>query len=73
MAGTFFLSIVLLSLAMIFLALKIILKKNGKFPEYRVGHNKNMHKIGITCVKHEELRNHKKIKDSECRGCSGAC
>ena len=64
------LSIVLLSLAMLGLALNILIKKNGRFPAYRVGHNRDMKKLGITCVKHEELRCHnQRMKEKSCDGC----
>jgi len=65
-------TISLLSLSMIGMALNILVKKNGKFPAYRVGHNKNMKKIGITCVRHEEIKCHKKrLKEGDCAGCDG--
>jgi hypothetical protein len=57
---------------MIGLALNILVKKKGKFPAYQVGHNKDMAKLGIKCVKHEEIRCHKaKLKAIEdgCAGC----
>lgn len=64
-------SLAMLSLSMLGLMLNILVKKKGRFPAYRVGHNKNMKKIGIDCVKHEELRCHrKKLKEAkECAGC----
>ena len=65
-------SLVLLSLSLLGMMLNILIKKKGKFPEYRVGHNRDMRKQGITCVKHEEIRCHnKRLKDSAgCAGCS---
>jgi hypothetical protein len=54
------LSLVLIALAFLGLALNILIKKNGKFPAYRVGHNSNMAKIGVKCAKHEEITCHKK-------------
>ena len=63
-------TLILLSLAMAGMAISILVKKKGRFPAYRVGHNRNMAKIGITCVKHEEIRCHdQKLKDSACAGC----
>ena len=64
-------SVILLSLAMLGMMLNILVRKKGKFPEYRVGHNRNMHKKGISCVKHEEIRCHtKRLKELEgCAGC----
>lgn len=57
---------------MLGMALNILVRKNGKFPAYRVGHNKDMKKLGITCVKHEEIKCHKKnLKEGNCAGCDG--
>jgi hypothetical protein len=64
-------SVILLGLAMLGLGLNILVKKKGRFPAYRVGHNKEIQKLGISCVKHEEIRCHnERLKDSE--GCA-AC
>jgi hypothetical protein len=64
-------SLVLLSLATVGLMLNILVKKKGKFPEYRVGHNRAMAQKGITCVKHDEIRCHnQRLKqDGGCIGC----
>lgn len=35
---------------MAFLAIKLIVKKNGRFPNTHVGHSAAMRKRGITCV-----------------------
>jgi len=64
------LAIVLISLSMIGMMMNILVKKKGKFPEYRVGHNRAMRQKGISCVKHDEIRCHnKRLKESQ--GCSG--
>ena len=63
-------SFILLVIALAGLALNILVRKNGKFPAYRVGHNRDMHKRGISCVKHEEIRCHEeRLKESGCAGC----
>ena len=63
-------TLIMLSIAMLGMMLKILVKRKGKFPEYRVGHNRNMHKIGISCVKHDEIKCHKEsLKGNE--GCGG--
>ncbi|MFH0758083.1 MAG: hypothetical protein V2B15_12415 [Bacteroidota bacterium] len=64
-------SFVLLALSMTGMMLNILVKKRGKFPAYRVGHNKDMHKLGISCVKHDEIRCHKKKPKEplDCNGC----
>lgn len=52
-------SLVLLSFGVLGMMLNILVKKKGKFPEFRVGHNKDMAKKGVGCVKHEEIKCHK--------------
>jgi len=52
-------TLVVLSIGMLGMGLKILVKKDGKFPEFRVGHNKDMAKLGLPCVKHEELKCHR--------------
>ena len=65
-------SLVLLGISLLGMMFNILTRKKGKFPEYRVGHNRAMAKQGITCVKHDEIRCHnKRLKESEgCVGCS---
>jgi hypothetical protein len=65
------LALVFLSLSMLGMMLNILIKKKGKFPAYRVGHNKDMAKLGLKCVKHEEIRCHKKMlkEAADCSGC----
>lgn len=53
------LQIVLISIAVVALCVfgmcfNIIFRKDGKFPEYEVGENKEMRKMGIKCMKQEE-------------------
>ncbi len=42
--------IVLLAIALAGLAITILVKKNGKFPEIHIGRNKAMRKLGIHCA-----------------------
>lgn len=66
------LSVFLIGLSMIGLALNILVRKKGKFPAYRVGHNADMARMGVKCVKHEEIRCHKerlKKRENDCEGC----
>ncbi len=46
----FLLAIVIVAIAVVGLAISIIVKKNGKFPELHIGRNKNLKKRGISCV-----------------------
>ena len=63
-------SFILLCLAVAGMVLGILAKKKGRFPAYRVGHNRNMHKMGINCVKDEEIRCHnRKLQKKDCEGC----
>lgn len=43
--------LVLIILAFIGFAIRILIIKNGKFPEIHVGHNKEMRKRNIHCAK----------------------
>lgn len=55
------------------MAISIIVKKNGQFPDGEIGTNPNMQKLGIQCAKQEELviwRN-SGVKNSALEGCSG--
>lgn len=56
------LSIGLISIAMLALATRILLKKKGKFPITSVGHNPEMRKRGITCAKCDEQSRCQKIR-----------
>jgi hypothetical protein len=44
-------AIALVSVAVFGLAIRIVLKKGGQFPETHVGKNRAMKKYGIVCVK----------------------
>ncbi len=43
-------ALVLVGLAVFLMALSILFKKNGKFPNYHIGGNKEMSKRGIYCA-----------------------
>ncbi len=66
-------TIALLAAAMLMLGINMLIRKNGKFPAYSVGHNKDMHKLGITCVKHDEMKEHRKLGEEGCCGCMETC
>ncbi len=69
------LSIGLLSIAMLGFSINILVKKKGAFPETRVGHNSEMRKRKIYCIKTEQLRIDKgldiksKHVSTNCDGC----
>lgn len=58
-------------MSMIGLAFNILFRKNGRFPSYEVGHNKEMRKLGITCVKHDEYKCFANLKKNvaNCSSC----
>jgi len=43
-------AVVLLALAFSALGIRILLKKNGFFPQTKIGHNKKMREKGIECA-----------------------
>jgi hypothetical protein len=47
-------SVLLVGLAMLGLGITMLIKKSGAFPEHRVGHNKEMRKRKIYCVKTQD-------------------
>ncbi len=56
------LSVGFIAVAMFGFALNIIFKKDGRFPETRVGHNKKLRKKKVFCIKVEQKIIDKKIK-----------
>ncbi|MBO8473102.1 MAG: hypothetical protein IAB81_05675 [Bacteroidetes bacterium] len=49
-------TVVIVALAVFGLCFNIIFRKNGKFPDTEISHNKELRKRGIICAKEEELR-----------------
>lgn len=47
-------TILFVGLALFLLSFNIIFRKDGKFPETEIGHNKEMRKLGLKCAKAEE-------------------
>ncbi len=44
------LSIVLVGIVFVLMAIRILIQKNGKFPNLHIGSNKEMQKRGIACA-----------------------
>jgi hypothetical protein len=65
MVKVILLAIALVSLAFFGLALQIVLKKNGKFPDTHVGHNREMKKRGIVCAKTFDRMEQAKVKKEQ--------
>ncbi len=53
------LSVVLLGLAFAAMAVTILLKKDGKFPETKIGHNKKIRQKGIECAFTQDYKSQK--------------
>ena len=43
-----------MAIGVFLLCINIIFKKNGKFPDGEVGHNKELRKRGIVCMREED-------------------
>ncbi|MDR1054571.1 MAG: hypothetical protein LBL90_01815 [Prevotellaceae bacterium] len=61
-----------------FLAIGVRIWIKGKFADTEVGHNPDMHKLGLCCVKEEEMRLWKKKNinsqsSPDCGYCSTCC
>jgi len=52
----FLLVLALLALAVLGLSVTILVKKDGKFPDGEISHNKELRRRGVICAKEEELR-----------------
>ena len=61
-------SIILLGIAFIGLAFRALFVKEGRFPQTSIGKNKEMARLGITCVKHDEMSCYKNSGHGAC-GC----
>lgn len=48
-------SLIFLLISLAGLAITILLKPSGKFPETHVGHNKGMRKLGIKCAQKTDI------------------
>ena len=76
-------AIIIIGLCVFLLCFNIIFKKDGKFPETEIEHNKEMRKRGIQCAKMEEKKLWGKKKSSrshnvaecssDCGSCSAGC
>ncbi len=62
-------TVVLVALAIIGLAIRILLKPRGRFPETHVGHNKKMREMGIKCAKSNDIGCTPANRTGECGEC----
>jgi hypothetical protein len=62
-------SAVLLALALAGMAITILVKPKGRFPDTHIGHNREMRKRGITCAQHTDTGCNP-VDGAGCSGCS---
>lgn len=75
---TFLLAVILLAIGVVGMAVTILVKKDGKFPDGEISHNKELRRRGIICAKEEELRtwkrrggqSRKECPEGGCDGCA---
>ncbi|MCQ2112741.1 MAG: hypothetical protein MJY95_05290 [Bacteroidaceae bacterium] len=69
MLKLFLISAIILAICVFFLCIRIIFKKNGRFPQTHVSRNKAMRDRGVTCVQSQDrmarMDNPKAIKEKE--------
>ena len=73
---TFLLAVILLAIGVAGMAVTILVKKDGQFPDGEISHNKELRRRGVICAKEEELRmwgKHGNLRKKECPegGCEG--
>lgn len=56
------LSVVILAIALLGLAVQILVKKGGKFPNTHVGGNKYLRSKGVTCIQTYDKIEQSKVK-----------
>ena len=76
----FLVTLVLVAAGVFGMCFNILFRKNGAFPEYEVGANKEMRRLGIRCIKEEMEEMDRKERpvhaactgstDPSCEGCS---
>ena len=65
----FLIVVVFVAIAVVCLAIGIFIK--GKFPDTHVGHNADMKKMGITCIKNDSTFCQGRTDSDVCKGCRG--
>ena len=69
----FLLTLILLALGIVGMCFNILFRKDGSFPQYEVGSNEQMRKLGIRCMKEEmeELDRSRDGRKRDAASCSG--
>lgn len=71
----FLITLVMVILCIAGMAISIILRKDGKFPDGEISHNRELRRQGIDCAKADELRrwgrkNRRNCPPGGCDGCA---
>ena len=76
----FLVTLVLVAAGVFGMCFNILFRKDGAFPEYEVGSNKEMRRLGIRCMKEEMEELDRKVRpvhaactgrtEPSCEGCS---
>ena len=48
-------SVFIILVSLFFLGIRILFKSRGRFPQFHVGHNREMRKRGITCAQDTDI------------------
>ncbi len=48
-------TLVVILISVAFLGIRMLVKKDGRFPDTHVGHNSEMKKRGIRCAQHNDI------------------
>lgn len=59
MLPTLLLTLLIIAISFALLAITIIIKKNGRFPNIHIGGNKHMRKRGIKCAQSQDKDAHR--------------
>lgn len=64
-------AIAIMAVVFIFLGIRMLIQKNGKFPETEISKNKEMRKLGIHCARVDEIKCRREV-DRNLAGNSGS-
>ena len=65
------LSVIFLTIAAVFLGIRMLLKAHGRFPEMHISRNAEMRKRGIACAQQTDTGCHSADGYPGCAACSG--
>jgi hypothetical protein len=63
-------SALLIAFALVAMAVSILLRRGGRFPDTHISHNREMRKRGITCAQHNDVGCQPVKNAAGCAGCS---